>query len=271
MANSDEGSMRFNFWFLVLLAALIGQSALAQTVAQKYGGTDSGVWVHFPTPGALPVTIIDVPVMPGGKGTEPGSFGEIGNDHWNHSKSTLTSTNSTTTIIADTKTFAKLQTVTVSMPTPPNEKHWEAQGKAVVGGRVSASLEDAHGTCHALASSKTAIVYGAVAVESLSVQGVALAHATSTHVGASVEIGRFGGVGFSISYAAAGTGEQDKALGDQKTGVQSRADQAIIDYTQNGDMAYAYQAVVGGPNASCALSADPKGSAVVTFILVNGY
>lgn len=255
---------------LAILAALVLPAAALLRAQQAdprvYGGFGSGVWIALPSGHGVRV-VVDPPVMPGGPGTVPGSHGE--DNGWNHSTGALFHSNSTTSISLASSTFAKLQTVTVRVDPAPNEKHWEAQGSAKVGGVVKARLIHAIGTCHAAASSKTAVIYGGESPTAKDQEAVALAEAGNASIGAQLQIAGFG-AGFSTTYAVAGSSESIRALADPKTGRMDRSNSAIIDYTQKGDMAGSVRAGTTGTVATVDLTAKAKGSATISFFLVNG-
>ena len=228
-----------------------------------YGGPASGGFIYAPKGTKLTV-VVDPPVLPGGPGTAPDQSGEL--NGWNGSQSSLSGSNdSTTQTSANSKSFAKLQTVKVSVDTPaPHERRWECQGSAKVGGVVKAILTDAHGTCHAAGKSKTQVVYAGAKVTAEDQEAIALAHQGSGNVGVTIWV-----LGVQVTYDAAGSSDSQKALADSDVGSQLPATSAVIDYVQKGDMAHSIQAAIDGATAKAETQVEAKGSAVVTFVLVT--
>ena len=264
--------MHFINWSLLILSPLLSlRPAAAQSPSgNRYGGAASGVHITLPANAGGVSVVVQRPVLPGGRGTKPdNSSQELGG--WNGAVAALSGANPSSSPEASARAFAKLQTVRVDLlqPAPP-EHHWETQATAAVGGSVSAHLQDAHGSCHAAASSKTSVVYGpeqkAVASDR---QAIALVHQGSALVGAELSI--LGcGAEFTTTYATAGTSASIQALADADTGNRCRGSSAVIDYVQKGDMAYTVQTAAGGGVAKAALEAKTLGSVDLHFFLVSG-
>lgn len=236
----------------------------SQDSEYEYQGT--GVYVEYPTGTTVTVTP-GVPVAPGGPGTRPGQIGEMGG--WNGSFKELEGEVAGSTPQPGAESFAKLLSVDVQLN---GEGQYEAQGKAAVGGLVSAQLINAHGSCHAYGASKTAIVYGGQKAEAKDAQLVALAHTGSGLLGLTFTLG---GVGFGVTttYTTAGNQASTKILADQDTGQWAETKSATVDYVQKGDMAYSIQQAVPGPSnnqavAKTELEVTAKGTAVIKFRLV---